>query len=348
MPFQRPTLQQIVDRIETDMETRLTGTAALLRRGILRVLARVFAGASHILYGFIEFVSNQLFVATAEREYLERHGRMWGINRKAASFAVGTIRFTGTNGSSVPSGTRVQDEDGIELETTAGGIIAGGVLDLAGIAVEPGDSGNLAISTVVELIEPITGVDDLASCLTAFGGGEDEESDDAYRARILARIQDPPMGGTATDYVIWAESVSGVDKAWCLPTTPGPGQVTVLFVGSALVATVKAYIETVMPVTTDLTVAQAIDTPIDFTIKIDPTDTDFQTAITTNIQQVFDDLAEPGEPILMSWIRDAISNSGVDDYYISSVSGATQDSYGNLLFSGFDLGTLNSITFTGF
>lgn len=348
MAFNRPTLTEIIDRIETDLESRLTGNIALLRRGILRILVRVFAGAVHVLYGFIEYISRQLFVTTATTTYLNRHGRMWGINRKAASFAVGTIRFTGTNGTLVPSGTRVQDEDGIELETTAAGTIAGGLADIAGIAVESGTAGNLSSGTVVDLIQPIVDIDDTATLQTDFGGGEDEETDDAYRARILARIQDPPAGGTAADFTRWANEVSGVDKAWTFAATPGPGQVTVVYIGSALEVTVESYISDLMPVTADLIVSKATDVSIDFTIKIDPNDSSYQSDITDNIQQVFDDLASPAEEIKISWINDAIQNAGVDDYYIVSVSGAPQDIYGNILFSGTQLGRLGTITFQDF
>jgi uncharacterized phage protein gp47/JayE len=60
--------------------------------------------------------------------------------------------------------------------------------------------------------------------------GSDEESTDELRARLLARLQNPPHGGNATDYEAWAKEVSGVTRAWSYPLELGAGTVTVRFV----------------------------------------------------------------------------------------------------------------------
>ena len=59
-------------------------------------------------------------------------------------------------------------------------------------------------------------------------GGTDTETDDQLRARILHRIQNPPMGGAQADYVTWALAVPGVTRAWAAPEQ-GPGTITVRF-----------------------------------------------------------------------------------------------------------------------
>lgn len=43
MPFERPTLQQIVDRIEGDIKTRVDNASSFLRRSVFKVLARAYA-----------------------------------------------------------------------------------------------------------------------------------------------------------------------------------------------------------------------------------------------------------------------------------------------------------------
>lgn len=346
MPYERPTLQTIKDRIEADLESRLTGDAPLLMRGILRVLVRVFAGAMHILYGFLAFIADQLFVTTAEREYLTRLGTMWGVARKSAAFALGNLTFVGSNGTLVPQSTRVATEEGIEYETTADGTVAGGVAVIAATAVEAGTDGNTsAPSPSVELIEPIAGITSV-SISTDFGGGEDEEADEDYRARLLLRIQNPPAGGTAADYILWAKSVSGVDNAWSYPTTPGPGQVTVIFTGSATISAVETYIETVMPVTSDLTVDNPTDKTVDFDISITPNSADLQTAITANLTQLLEEVARPGDDLLISQVRDAISSTGVTDYDITGidVDAAPVDPDSNIVFSGFEYPILGTVT----
>ena len=59
-------------------------------------------------------------------------------------------------------------------------------------------------------------------------GGTDTETDEQLRARILQRIQNPPMGGSAADYVAWALAVPGVTRAWAAPEQ-GIGTITVRF-----------------------------------------------------------------------------------------------------------------------
>jgi len=346
MAYERPTIDTIVSRIESDMESRLTGNISLLRRGILRVLARVFAGAVHILYGYLEYLSEQLFATTAELTYLNRIGLMFGVTRKAASFAEGTLTFDGDDSTVIPEGTRVIREDGIEYETTEEGTISGGFVEVDGIAVEAGTSGNASPGQTVDLVEPIVGVDSV-NITTLFQGGEDEESDDDYRARILLRIQTPPAGGTAADFVRWAKEVSGVDNAWCFPAFPGPGQVTVVYKGTAAIATVQEYLEARMPVTTDLTVQGTDDLDVDFQIGITPNTQAFRDAITANLTQLFEEVAAPGENILISAVRNAISTSGVDNYviYIITVDGGSRPVNSDIVFEDFEYGVLDDLTF---
>ena len=67
MPFSRPTLQNIFDRIINDIESRLTSNTPILKRALLRILAAVFASAIHICYGFIVWVSEQIIVSCKNR-----------------------------------------------------------------------------------------------------------------------------------------------------------------------------------------------------------------------------------------------------------------------------------------
>ena len=94
-------------------------------------------------------------------------------------------------------------------------------------ALDPGASGNLPDDTSLTIAPPLDGVSSavIARNLT---GGTDTETDEQLRARILQRIQNPPMGGSAADYVAWALAVPGVTRAWAAPEQ-GPGTITVRF-----------------------------------------------------------------------------------------------------------------------
>ena len=52
MSFERPKLKTIIDRLDADIQSRLT--VPQLRRSNAKVYGRVLAGAAHGLYGFVE------------------------------------------------------------------------------------------------------------------------------------------------------------------------------------------------------------------------------------------------------------------------------------------------------
>lgn len=228
MSFQRPTLNQLIDRIKTDAESRYG--QRVLRRSLITVFSRVFAGAAYSLYGYIEYVSKQIFATTAEGPYLERRASEYGIYRKKATAAEGTVTFSGSG--TVPSGTLLQTDDEIQFETTA----ASSNNTAPIIAVNAGASGNIPTGTVLSLVSPVVGIETEATS-SATSGGSETENDESLRSRLLFRMRNPPKAGTRTDYVAWALEVPGVTRAWCYPLELGPGHVSVRFMTDGLTET---------------------------------------------------------------------------------------------------------------
>ena len=231
MAFTRPTLEELNTRISTDIESRLTGGAKLLRRSTLKVLATVFAGAVHVIYGFLNWIYKQAFPDTAESENLERWSNIWGITRTPAEFSQGNVTFTGTNGVEIPAGTEIQLSNGTTYTTDALGTVSGGTVTIAVTATVAGPDSDADASTAISLSSPITGITTQGTVAAGgLTGGIDEESDDDLRTRLLARIQNAPHGGNANDYVAWAKEVSGVTRAWVIEAYLGLGTVGVTFV----------------------------------------------------------------------------------------------------------------------
>lgn len=317
MPFSRPDLPTLIQRAEADIETRLPGADARLRRSNLNVLARVHSGATHGLYGYLEWLSRQIIVDTADGDWLERHAAIWGVARKAASPAVGNITVTGTNGAIIPAGSTLVRSDGAQYTTDAEAVISGGTATIAVTAVEAGQAGNAAAASTLNLDTPISGVSATAT-VDAGGltGGADIETDDGLRARLLARIQAPPHGGAAHDYVAWALEVPGVTRAWVYPGELGLGTVTVRFVrdddaspipDAGEVAAVQAHIDALRPVTAQVTVAAPVAVPLGFTIDLAPDTAAIRAAVEAELRDLLRREAEPGATILISHIREAIS-----------------------------------------
>lgn len=231
MPFSKPTLQEIIDRIEGDFTTRVSGTSSFLRRSVFKIMARAYGAAVYTLYGYLNFMKDQLFATSADAEFLEMIGNEYGITRKAPVAATGECRATGTNGYTIPAGTELQYTDEQLYTVDEDAIIVTGYADLLLTAKEAGEDGNQSGSGTLTFVSPIIGINSTATIDTAgIFGGLDQESDDDLRERILARKRQPPAGGAEFDYTIWALEVSGVTRAWTIPQYYGIGTVGVAFV----------------------------------------------------------------------------------------------------------------------
>jgi uncharacterized phage protein gp47/JayE len=346
MPFSRPTLSELIDRAASDIETRLPGTDARLRRSNLNVLARVHAGAVHGLYGYLDWLALQLMPDTAEAEHLARWASIWGVTRKAAAAATGNVTFSGTNGTVISAGTLIQRADGAQFTTDAEGTISAGSATVAVTASVAGADGNTAASTSLTLVSPIAGINTTATVAAGgLSGGSDEEDDDSLRERLISRTQQQPHGGADFDYETWALEVAGVTRAWVYPQELGLGTVTVRFVrdddvsiipDAGEVAAVQAYIDARRPVTAAVTVVAPTAVPLDFEISgLNPNNTTVKAAIEAELEDLLRREAEPGGTILISHIREAISAAaGEYDHVLVSPSANVPHTPGQLATMG--------------
>jgi uncharacterized phage protein gp47/JayE len=344
--YNRPTLAQLVERTRNDVLSRMPAEDTL-RRADAEVYARVLAGAAHGLYGFVEWLANQVIFDTAELEFLERWCSIWGITRKPAVSATGTVSFTVQTGAVITSGTLLQALDGLQYQTTADATGTVPTFTAPVSAVLPGASGNRLTGQNFTLVSPVLGVDSTALA-GAMTGGADVETDDALRARLLSRIQQPPQGGAANDYVAWALQVPGVTRAWVYPNELGIGTVSVRFVrdndgtGAAIipdageVATVLAYINQRRPVTAQLTVVAPVASVLNFTITgLVPNTAAVRAAVETELSDLLLREAVPGGTLLLSHIRAAISAaSGEDDFTLTAPSANVVNSTGQISIMG--------------
>lgn len=319
MPFARPTLAELITRTTADLVSRLELTGTVLRRAVVRVLARVWAGAVHMLYGHLDWNFRQLFASTAEAEQLDLHGQDYAITRKAAAFATGDVTFTGTDASTIPAGRVVQRSDGVQFEVQTEVAIAAGTATTDVRALEAGDESNTDAGVVLALVSPISGVQSAVTVASAgITNGADTESDESYRTRILERKRSVPQGGSANDYIRWAKEVSGVTRVWLFPQWMGAGTVGVGFVlddadpiipDTAKVQEVQDYIDAPSrrPVTAEVIAFAPITLAVDMTINLVPDTTAVRNAVIAELEDLFRREAVPGAVIRLSVIDEAIS-----------------------------------------
>lgn len=332
MPFSRPSLSEIFARIRAGILSRLTNEQ--MRRSDAETLGRVVAGTSHELHGHLQFIQQQVIYDTAEAEFLDRWAGIWlPQGRLPAVAATGSVSFTGVNGSVIPSGTPLVRNDGAEFETSASGTISGGTALVPVVALEAGQAGNTLAATVLSLASPITGINsDAAVDGNALTGGADQEDDARLSARLRTRIQQPPHGGAAYDYVNWALEVPGVTRAWVYPNELGLGTVTLRFVrdddtpsiipDAGEVAAVQDYIDAVRPVTAALTVVAPDPVPLDFTIELFPNTPEVKAAVEAELTDLLRREAYPAGTILISRIREAISIAAGEENYVMATPSA--------------------------
>jgi len=330
MPFNRPGLQTLVDRIANDFEVRINGANSFLRRSVLKVMATVYAGAVHLVYGFLGYQADQLFVAKADTEGLEDIGSEYGITKKTAVAASGSGGATGTiNGTLIIEGTELQSTGGQIYTTDADATIALGIATVAFTAETEGADGNDDGGVSLSFISPIIGVDSTITVDSdGIAGGSDVENDDDYRLRVLARKRQPPHGGAGFDYEVWAKEVSGVTRAWAFPQYMGAGTIGLAFTRDDDVSivpnlaqreAVREYIvehedpttgENIgIPVTAEpgFFVVELTEFAIAMTINISPNNASVRSAIQQQLEDLIYREGGPGETIALSSISEAIS-----------------------------------------
>lgn len=327
MPFARPSPFEIRERLAAEVALALPGADARLRRSMEEVLVRVIAIASHELHGHLDWISRQVLPDTAEDAELARHAAVWGVARLPAVPATGSVTFTGIAGRVIPAGTELRRGDDarylLDADATIGG---GGTVDGVVTAVLAGAAGNTAAGTALSLLAPVDGV--APAALVAAGGlaaGADAEGDAALRARLLARIQNPPRGGSRVDYEAWARAVPGVERVWVYPRMLGAGTVGVAFLGTGgaipaapLVAAVQAAIDAERPATAAVTVFAPATQAVNVTIALDPDSTAIRTAVLAELADFFVREADPGGVLRVSRLSAAISAAAGEVSHILS------------------------------
>jgi uncharacterized phage protein gp47/JayE len=166
------------------------------------------------------------------------------------------------------------------------------------------------------------------------------------------RIQMPPHGGAAFDYVRWALEVPGVTRAWCYPLEMGVGSVTVRFMMDdvradqagiptpADVQIVADYIDVRRPVTAKVYVAAPIPYPVPVVISaLEPDTPAIRSAIEENLAQMILAEAEPNLPIYLSQWSTAIGiTAGVERFVLDQPAGQTTPGIGEIV-------VLDSVTY---
>lgn len=348
MPFARPPFDDLRRRIKQDIIVRLPGTDPLLRVNNLGIVGEVQAGATHLLYGRLDWSFRQLFPDTAEGEFLERWASIWNVPRRVATRASGFASWPAGPSTAIPAGALISRGDGVRYVATRGASVADERIVVPVEADEFGAPGNAAAGVQLTLTTTIADVSPLGRVLPpGFAGGADDESDEQLLIRLLARIRLPPRGGAAHDYEFWAMAVPGVTRAWAYPLERGPGTVVVRFMmddvrapsgipEAADVALVQRHIDENRPITAGAFVEAPIADPLDLRIaQLAPDTPDVRQNIDTELRYLIRRESAPGEELYQSRIFAAINAApGVARFRLLEPEGDVDTERGDITVLG--------------
>lgn len=320
MATQRPTLKEIIERVEQDLTSRL-GSSVPARIALTRVLARAQAGVAHGLYGYIDTKEKNFLPDTGDEESVLRWANLFGITRIAPIAATGTVQATGTNGAVIPAGRELRSSAGVLYSVDADVTVSAGIAEIAITAVDRGADANLDTGVTLSFTQPVAGVLSTVTVQSpGLVGGSDTETIEALRVRVLDRMKAPPKGGASSDYVQWAKDAHpDVTRVWVSGQEMSENSVTVRVVtddapggpipSGPVLDQVADYISLHRPVTAEVYVVAPTAVPLDLSIAIEPSTQAVKDAVTAELTDLIKREAEPGGTILLTRINEAISNA---------------------------------------
>ena len=191
--------------------------------------------AAFVLEGFflsLNQVQQQAFIQTAVGDSLDLLGAVAGLKRDQASAAV----RLGVFNMDVPIGCRFSTMSGsnsINFSVTATATVTEpqpGDYYYQLTAETPGSIGNEYTGPIL----PITVIPGLTSAQIAsiLIPGDDTETDDAFRQRIITALNEKPFGGNIASYRTAITDIDGVGAVQVYPTWNGGGTVLCSVLGS--------------------------------------------------------------------------------------------------------------------
>lgn len=278
-------------------------------------------------------MGQQLMGDTATGADLDRILNYYGLQRRPASEAIGSVIVTSSASTLVAAGEQLQSSQGERYQVLTTGTYGNGSA-IKVVSLDTGSDTNQAADTVLTWVAPppyfaptVT-----VSEIDPVSGGIDAEDDETARARFNAFLANPPGGGNPTQIIGWAQEADPeVQYAFVSPAARGPATVDVCVVGyatsssknrdldsSLVINTVSPFVLGELPQFADGYVCTVSNYPIDVAISLSLPD-----PVTANPSGTGGGFLDPS-PLQVTTAKPAIRI--VDGYAISgSTSGVPQN-----------------------
>lgn len=239
MPFTIPSYEDVRDQSLAFFRNRFPGKDSHLESFVGKT-ARALARLISQFHRSVNSVDNDSVPSkSTSTAGLDRHAFTYGLpttvagqyGRKGATTSSGGAgNCTGVNGTVFSDGLLLTASDGVTIVKLSGAvtITVGTSVAAVFVGVTTGTASNLPAGSVLTWQSTPSGADSTVTLSSPLAGATDSESDSDLLARIWGRLQNPPKGGTASDFRTWAEEVSGIFRAYVYPLRGGMDSVQVL------------------------------------------------------------------------------------------------------------------------
>lgn len=215
------------------------------------------------VYTELSLLKDAAFADTSWGEFLTMRAAEFGVIRKKAVKAIGTLTITGTDNARIPKGSLFATMNDTKFYTIADAIITGGYCTVAIEAGTAGAAGIVGHDEITQIPMSIPGVTKVTNT-DSTQDGYNEESDSELLERYLLKVRTPATSGNKYHYMQWAREVPGVGNAKVFPLWAGAGTVKVIIVDSnnqtaseELIKKVVDHIEENKPIGATVTVTTA-------------------------------------------------------------------------------------------
>lgn len=245
MAFENKTIEDVNSLIISGLETELNTKFRLLPKAFIRVLAKILSAVFISLYRQQAWIFLQMFVATASFDEVEILGRkirplvLWGdlvgIGEPGSATqctAVIKVKATAIN-TYLMQGTQFLNPATGKIYLTMENVLLRNVENEVKVKCsESGSVGNLAVGDELMTTSPLSNIDKIAKCTEVTLEAVDEEDEETYRSRVIARWRVQPQGGALSDYRKWASEVPGVLQTYIYKDDYSPAGVLIYVVAN--------------------------------------------------------------------------------------------------------------------
>ena len=252
--------------------------------------ASVFADMTQPLWAAAVTAGNNLVLTEATGAALEAWAAAKGLSptRIPATGATGFLAANvSTGGCAYVAGDEARTKDGMRFTVTTSGLYLPGSL-IPMIATDTGPGTNIDAGTVLTWTVLRPGSATTATVYeqadgSGFSGGQNQETDDELRARIIDASANPAASGNDAEYQAAAEAVKGlsIQKAFTYPAVYGPGTIALVFTlqpdptsgsrvpNTAQINAVQAALQNAFPADDGLFVSALVASPVDVVLEVD-------------------------------------------------------------------------------